>query len=184
MRHRVLALVLAAATALLPSPGAGAPPRAPLPEYPVKAAFLYHVLEFVEWPSAPPAGRIVIGVLGRDPFGAALDTVIGARAADERVVVVRRFATLEELEPCTILFISRSEMARLPAILARLRGTPVLTVGEGDRFAQRGGMIGFFLEDNRVRLEVNRAAAESAGLRISARLLAVARPAATSRAGS
>jgi hypothetical protein len=66
-------------------------------------------------------------------------------------------------------------MPLLPEILQRLQGASVLTVGEADRFARRGGMIGFVLEDNRVRLEVNRAAAEKAGLQLSSKLLAVSR---------
>jgi hypothetical protein len=92
-----------------------------------------------------------------------------------RTLVIRRFAAAAALEPCEILFISSSEMSHLPEILVRLKHAPVLTVGEADRFARRGGMIGFYFEDNRVRLEVNRAAAERAGLRFSSKLLAVAR---------
>jgi hypothetical protein len=149
----------------------------PLPEYPVKAAFLYHFVEFVEWPQAsplPPA-TITIGVLGTDPFGDVLDKAIVDKVVAGRTLMIRRFASVDALEPCAILFISSSEMARLPEILARLGNSPVLTVGEADRFARRGGMIGFFFEDNRVRLEVNRAAVEKAGLHVSSRLLAVAR---------
>jgi hypothetical protein len=92
-----------------------------------------------------------------------------------RSLAIRRFASVAALEPCEILFISSSEMPHLPEILARLQRAPVLTVGEADRFARRGGMIGFFYENNRVRLEVNREAAESAGLRVSSKLLTVAR---------
>jgi hypothetical protein len=177
MRPRVVTLLLAVSTALMPSAGIGAPPIDRLPEYPVKAAFLYHFVEFVEWPASTPLppGRVTIGVLGEDPFGPVLDRAILEKMAAGRTLSVRRFATLDDLEPVEILFISTSEMARLPGILARLKGRSVLTVGEADRFAQRGGMIGFFLEDHRVRLEVNRAAVERAGLRVSSKLLAVAR---------
>jgi YfiR/HmsC-like len=153
------------------------PPAHPLPEYPVKAAFLYHFLEFVEWPRAaplPPA-KVTIGVLGQDPFGDVLDKAILGKVVAGRTLTIRRFESVETLEPCAILFISSSEMPHLPEIVARLKGSPVLTVGEADRFAHRGGMIGFFFEDNHVRLEVNRAAAEGAGLRISSKLLGVAR---------
>ena len=149
----------------------------PLPEYPVKAAFLYHFVEFVAWPPASPLppSTITIGVLGTDPFGDVLDKAILDKVVAGRTLMIRRFASVEALEPCAILFISSSEMGRLPEILARLGNSPVLTVGEADRFARRGGMIGFFFEDNRVRLEVNRAAVEKAGLHVSSRLLAVAR---------
>lgn len=151
--------------------------RDPLPEYPLKAAFLYHFAEFVEWPidSPLPPATITIGILGRDPFGDVLDKAILAKMAAGRTLVVRRFPVVAALEPCEILFISSSEMTRLPEILVLLKRSPVLTVGEADRFARRGGMIGFYFEDNRVRLEVNRAAAERTGLRFSSKLLGVAR---------
>jgi hypothetical protein len=177
--RRLLTLVLAGSTTLLlaATPSNSSPPRDPLPEYPVKAAFLYHFVEFVEWPQASPlpAATVTIGVLGRDPFGDVLDKAVLEKVAAGRTLVIRRFASASALERCEILFISSSEMAHLPEILARLQGAPVLTVGEADRFARRGGMIGFFFEDNRVRLEVNRAAVEKAGLRVSSKLLAVAR---------
>jgi hypothetical protein len=174
---RLLALLMTGVTAFLPAHRLGAAPRDPLPEYPVKAAFLYHFVEFVEWPRASPLppSKVTIGVLGRDPFGDVLDKAILGKTVAGRTLVIRRFASIEALERCEILFIGSSEMARLPEILARLGTAPVLTVGEADRFARRGGMIGFFHEDNRVRLEVNRPAAEQAGLRVSSKLLSVAR---------
>jgi hypothetical protein len=179
VRRGILALLLASASALvLAAPASiASSPRDPLPEYPVKAAFLYHFVEFVEWPQASPLppGTVTIGVLGRDPFGDVLDKAILQKVVAGRTLVIRRFASVASLEPCEILFISTSEMPHLPEILDRLHGAPVLTVGEADHFARRGGMIGFFFEDNRVRLEVNRSAVEKAGLRVSSKLLAVAR---------
>jgi hypothetical protein len=174
-----VALLLAATTTLVlaAAPSLDSSPRDALPEYPVKAAFLYRFVEFVEWPQASPLPptTITIGVLGRDPFGEVLDKAILDKKVAGRSLAIKRFASVSALEPCEILFISSSEMSHLPEILARLQQAPVLTVGEADRFARRGGMIGFFYEDNRVRLEVNRAAAESAGLRVSSKLLTVAR---------
>jgi hypothetical protein len=178
MRWRLSALLLAGGTALaLANARVDSVERDALAEYPVKAAFLYHFVEFVEWPrtSGPPPATVTIGVVGKDPFGEVLDNAILKKVVGGRTLTIRRFADVEALEPCEILFIGSSEMPRLPRILVRLRGAAVLTVGEADHFAQRGGMIGFILEDNRVRLEVNRAAAEEAGLRVSSKLLAVAR---------
>ena len=148
-----------------------------LPEYAVKAAFLFHFVEFVEWPAHAPHSdaTVTIGVVGRDPFGDVLDRAVLNKTAAGRPLAVRRFATVEEVEPCHVLFISTSEVSRLPAILTRLGDHPVLTVGEADRFARRGGMIGFFFEEDKVRLEVNAAVAAAAGLRISSKLLSVAR---------
>jgi uncharacterized protein DUF4154 len=188
MRKVLIALLMAGSTALMlaAAPSLDSATRDPLPEYPVKAAFLYHFVEFVEWPQASPLppGVVTIGVLGRDPFGDVLDRAVLEKVVAGRKLVIRRFASIEALEPCEILFISSSEMRRLPEILTRLQQAPVLTVGEADNFARHGGMIGFFFEDNRVRLEVNRAAAERAGLRVSSKLLAVARLVKPDGAGS
>lgn len=177
MRRRLRALLLAGFTALAFRTPSVDSSSEPLAEYPVKAAFLYHFVEFVEWPRtthSEPA-TLTIGVLGRDPFGEVLDSAILNKMMAGRTLTIRRFATVEALETCEILFIASSEMPRLPQVLLRLRGAAVLTVGEADRFAQRGGMIGFVLENNRVRLDINRVATESAGLRVSSKLLAVAR---------
>lgn len=177
MRRRLRALLLAGFAALAFRTPSVDSSSEPLAEYPVKAAFLYHFVEFVEWPRtthSEPA-TLTIGVLGRDPFGEVLDSAILNKMMAGRTLTIRRFATVEALETCEILFIASSEMPRLPQVLLRLRGAAVLTVGEADRFAQRGGMIGFVLENNRVRLDINRVATESAGLRVSSKLLAVAR---------
>ena len=176
LRLRLLVPIVTTALLMAGAPGTGSPSREALPEYPVKAAFLYHFLEFVEWPeSSRLPGPVTIGVLGRDPFGDVLDNAVLDKVTEGRPIAVRRFANVAALAPCDILFVSSSEMAHLPAILARFQGSPVLTVGEAYRFAQRVGMIGFFLENHRVRLEVNRPAAEKAGLRLSSKLLGVAR---------
>ena len=178
-RHGVRGFLLAASTALalVATPSLDPASRDPLPEYPLKAAFLYHFAEFVEWPidSPLPPATITIGILGRDPFGDVLDKAILAKMAAGRTLVVRRFPVVAALEPCEILFISSSEMTRLPEILVLLKRSPVLTVGQADRFARRGGMIGFYFEDNRVRLEVNRRPRQRMGLRFSSKLLGVAR---------
>jgi len=148
-----------------------------LAEYSVKAAFLYHFAQFVEWPpdGARDNAAITIGVLGSDPFGEVLDKAVLGKTIGGRKLAVRRFATIDKIGHCDILFISSSEASHLPAVLAGLSGTAVLTVGEADRFARRGGMIGFFFEDSRMRLEVNVATTEAAGLRVSSKLLSVAR---------
>ena len=170
-RVRLLSALLLATLAPA-APG----PAEQLPEYSVKAAFLYHFVEFVEWPAdAPLPATITIGVLGKDPFGDLLDRAILHKVVMGRALAVRRFETVEDLQPCQILFVSSSEMSRLPQAFALLGVAPVLTVGEADRFARRGGMIGFVFEDDRVRLEINLGAAEAAGLRVSSKLLSVAR---------
>jgi uncharacterized protein DUF4154 len=146
-------------------------------EYPVKAAFLFNFARFVSWPADALASssQVAICVLGADPFGDALDEAVAGKRVEGRPLKVRRFAGLEELEPCPVLFVSASEERHLPAILERLKGAPVLTVGNSAEFARRGGVIGFYLEGNKVRFEIDPAAAGRVGLKVSAKLLSVAR---------
>jgi hypothetical protein len=140
----------------------------------VEAVFLFNFSQFVEWPpqAFPEAGSpIVIGVLGSDPFGATLDEVVRGEVVKGRPLVVRRFQHLEDLTDCQILFISRSERARLQPILEKLKGRSILTVSDLEEFAGEGGVICFVLLDNKIRLRVNLEAAKAVGLTLSSKLL-------------
>jgi len=147
-------------------------------EYQVKAAFLYNFAKYVQWPAdaqAVQTGTFVITVLGNDPFGPSLDETLRGKTIDRLKVVVRRASTAEELRASQIVFISASERGQLPVILKRLEGAPTLTVAEMDDFAERGGVIGFRMDGDRVRLDINPSAAARARLRISSELLKLAR---------
>lgn len=150
-------------------------------EQEVKAAFLCRFAEFVEWPVAeapaePEGGAppVVIGVLGHDPFGSALAEAALAQAP-RRVLEVRRVASADDGARCHILFVSESERHAIAGILRVVSRSPVLTVSDMEGFVSRGGMIGFATEDRRVRFDVNLSAVEVARLRISSRLLRLAR---------
>ncbi len=152
----------------------GAAERAP-DEYEVKAAFLYNFARYVRWPprdATRPSPTFVITVVGRDPFGALLDEAIRDADVDGRPLEVRRITNPGEIGPSDIVFVGEPE--HVAAVLARVAGTPTLTVGEDEHFAERGGVIGFRTQRDRVRLEVNLGAAERAGFRISAELLKLA----------
>jgi len=150
-------------------------------EYLVKAGFIYNFAKFVEWPSAAFSqadSPIVIGVLGTDPFGGVLDHLVEDKKIGQRGFVVRRYKwgkDLKDLKDCKILFVSASEKAHIDEIVQLLKGQPILTIGETPGFAERGGVIRFTLEDNRVRFEVNVDAAHKADLNISSRLLTLAK---------
>ena len=146
-------------------------------EYQVKAVFLFNFAQFVDWPAdafADSTAPLVIGVLGADPFGGALDRTVRDERLAGRPFEVRRYQSVEEITTCHILFISRSQGSRPEAILAGLKRRPILTVSDADRFAERGGMIRFVSDRNRIRLQLNLAAAEAAQLTISSKLLRVA----------
>jgi hypothetical protein len=154
-------------------PGRAQAPPAPT-EYQLKAVFLFNFSQFVDWPAAAFAdGRspLVIGVLGRDPFGATLDEMVSGETVNGRPLAVRRYQSIDQLDAVHILFIDRSQQARLDAVLAALKGRSVLTVGDFDGFARRGGIVRFINVGNKIRLRINLAAAQEAKLTISSKLL-------------
>jgi hypothetical protein len=167
-------LAAALACALLASPmHAGAPG-----EHQVKAAFLYNFANFVEWPDGAlgPAGApLKVCVVGTDPFGLALDEAFRDQVVQGRRVQIARGGSLAAVGRCHILFLSQSEQGRWPDLLKELGGAPTLTVADGPPLVRQGGMVNFVIEAKRVRFEINRVAAEHAGLRISSKLLALAR---------
>jgi len=147
-------------------------------EYQVKAAFLYNFAKFVEWPPDlfnDPRRPLVLCVAGEDPFGDFLDGIVQGKTANGHPLAIRRLQREGEARSCHILFISSSERNRVRPVLKSLNGASVLTVGETDGFAQQGGMINLTLEDNRVHFEINVDAAEHAGLKISSKLLSLAK---------
>lgn len=130
----------------------------------------------MEWPSGSPAeGPFVVTVLGTDPFGQALEDALRGKSVGGRPIVLRRARTVEDVGASQILFISASEEPALASILEQLAADPVLTVGDMGQFAAHGGVIGFRLEGERIRLDVSLAAAERSGLRLSSQLLQIAR---------
>jgi hypothetical protein len=164
--------------------GALAAQSAPTPEYRLKAVFLFNFAQFVEWPATafPEADTpLVIGILGDDPFGAYLDETVRGERVNDRPLAVRRYQSVGDIGACHILFVSRPEQGRLSEILDSLKGTSVLTVSDAERFASRGGMIGFVTEQNRIRLRVNLEVARAAKLTISSKLLRPAQIVSTGR---
>ena len=150
-------------------------------EYQIKAAFLYNFGReaYIRWPAealGDESDPFVIGILGRDPFGRAISEIAQHKTVKGRRLVVLRFRTMEDYQPCHILFVGR-QLAREQQIEAiqRTAGEQLLIVGETPGFAASGGVVNFFLEQNTVRFEINLDAARQRGLVISSRLLGVAR---------
>jgi hypothetical protein len=147
-------------------------------EYQVKAAFLFNFAKFVEWPASSfsdASAPLRICVFGRDPFGEELRNITKEKTVNGHKLEVSQVLDLQVARTCQILFIASSETARLKQILESLRGTDTLTVGDTKGFVEQGGMINFVLENSRVQFEVNRKSAEQSGLKISSKLLSVAK---------
>ena len=143
-------------------------------EYQVKAVFLFNFAQFVEWPAATfpdETAPLVIGVLGEDPFGPVLDEVVRGESVGGRPLAVRRYRQPEEIGACHILYIGKSETARLDRIVAALKDRGVLTVSDIEGSAHAGVMIRFLAENKRIRLRINLEAARRAGLVLSSKLL-------------
>lgn len=147
-------------------------------EYQMKAAFLYNFARFVEWPSETLKGEnpiLVVGIMGSDPFGTAVDESISSKSLNGRQFMIKRLKWGQNLRDCHILVICASERKRLSQILESLKGAGVLTVSELSDFCQQGGGIGLILEEKKVRFLINMDAAEQARLKISSKLLTLAK---------
>lgn len=182
--RRLAAIVLLDAalmtwTILLPASFSVSAQAARPSETELKAAFLYNFIKFTEWPAEEMANKsdpFVIGVIGKDPLGAVLDKTIEGESYQQKAIVVRRFARMDEsVGHSQVLFISASEENNLAAILKLLDGQAVLTVSEIENFAHRGGVIKLARENNRIVFEINLDSAKRAGLAMNAQLLKLAR---------
>lgn len=159
------------------APGRLAAQQGPQPEYRVKAAYLLNFTRYVEWPAAAfptPETPVRVCVLGEDPFESTLDETFDGRLTRGRRFELRRMDAPAQARDCHVVFVSEAEWSRHPEVLAALRRAGVLTVGEGSRFAEAGGVLSFVRDGPTVRFAVNRGAARDAELQISSRMLALA----------
>ncbi len=170
---------LAVALALLVgSSGAQADGEATLAEYRIKAAFLLKFIGFIDWPAATfdrADAPFVIDVLGGTPLGNELERIAAGRQVNGHPVRVRLLGRGDSSAGSQVLFVGRAEGARLNAVVAATEGVPLLLVSESDGALALGSAINFVVVDDKVRFDVALRAINRAGLKISARLLAVAR---------
>jgi len=141
----------------------------------VKAAYLYKFGKFVRW----PAERAVVSsfeicILGRDPFGQVLDSTVAGESMDGKKIAVRRLTQMQDAPSCKVLYISASEASHLDVILPVARHLALLTVSDMQGFAEHGGVIGLVTQDEKVRFELNRGAAEQSDLVLSSELMKIA----------
>jgi hypothetical protein len=175
MTRRGLLIAATSALALSAFENQAAAPAAR--EYEVKAAFLFNFAQYIEWPAnafQTPTAPLIIGILGDDPFGGELDRIVRGETIKNRPITIHRSRQVENLKHCHMVFVSKSEKARLAHVFATLAKGHCLTVGETDRFAHTGGIINFRLQGANVRFEINPEAARRGGLAISSKLLRLA----------
>ena len=162
------ALLAAVIVALAVAPARGQ--ETPL-EYQVKAAYLYNFLKFVEWPARAVNGSLTICIAGRSPFGDALDDIVRDESIEGHAIAARVAAAPQP--GCNVMFVPHDVPAA--EFLRAARTAPVLTVGESADFIAQGGVINFVRDGGMIRFEIDQEAATRAGLRISSRLLRLAR---------
>jgi hypothetical protein len=146
-------------------------------EYRVKAAFLFHFAQLIDWPAdkfTVADNSFYLCTFGEDPFQGGLESTLAGRTIGNRAIRIRHLKQPPDLQGCHLLFIGKAQSKVIPVLLADLRNAPVLTVGETPDFLSAGGMICFRLEESRVRFGINLNAAEAARLKIGSRLLMLA----------
>ena len=167
------------ALALLACAGAASPVRAAVADVNAnKADMLWNIAKFVQWPETSLSqshGQIVFTILGEDDLAAELANLLSTKTINGKPVFVRFARRAQDARGSQILYVAGSEVVHIDAVLSEVAGSPVLTVADTPAFATRGGMVGFATDGERVRFEINLGHAERSGLRISAKLLALAR---------
>jgi YfiR/HmsC-like len=147
-------------------------------EYQVKAGFVSSFASYVEWPAETfkgPQEPIAICVLGQNPFGNALHALVEGKVVEGRTFIIRQIPDSRQAGECQILYISSSEHLRLRMILGSLGDKSIFSVGDTSDFIAEGGIVNLHMEGGRVSIEINSDAAKAKHLRISSRLLQLAK---------
>ncbi len=150
----------------------------PVLEYQVKAAFLYNFTRFISWPSSAfnsPTAPFVIGIIGNDPFGSYLEDIIDQEKVGDHPLIVQRYHDIKDINNCQILYISMGDDNKIKEVIAGVAHKNVLTVSDAAKVVNRGGIINFFKDDNKLRVQINAAAAKAAGVEISSKLLKISK---------
>ena len=174
----LVALGFAVSTCGAGTPDGPASGSAAAKEYQVKAAFVYNFTKFIEWPPRSFSGAndpIVIGVLGGGVFGTEIEQVVMNRTVNGRGIVVKSVVSAAQAQSVDVLFVSEAQDYSFGEITPAIERSPILTIGESRAFADRGGIINFVLENDKVRFEINMEAAERTGLKVSAQLQKLAK---------
>jgi hypothetical protein len=169
-KYTAIVILILITSTLLASPARAA--EREFDEYDVKAYTIYNLAKFIEWPenSLNAASTVTIYIIGDDPFKTFRDAMRD-KSIQGKAIVIKNINSPADIKDVGILFISRSEKEHLQNILKDISRLPVLTVGDTQSFAARGVMINFYIENSKIRFEINMESAKMAGLKISSNLL-------------
>ena len=135
----------------------------------VKAAFVFNLTKYVEWPH--PIQELTIGFVGEGSMGETLKKVLDGKSSESRPIRVLLFPTDEQLQHCNLVYIAEPSPKKIRAALDKVQNKGVLTVGDSDSFARNGGMVGLVRTGDQIQIQVNLEATEESRLKISSRLL-------------
>lgn len=147
-------------------------------EYKLKAVYIYNFLQFIEWPSSAfndQNSPIVIGILGEDPYGEVIDETVKSEKIGDRPIKVKRYKFISDIDTCQVLFVCASEDKNVKNILYDLKGLPILTISDINDFAENGGNINFYVDENKLRFKINVKTLQDAKLKVSSKLLRLAK---------
>lgn len=172
---RLAAASVALAAALAVSGGTAAAQSASAPA--MKAAFLYNFAKFTQWPAdtLAPAQRLTLCVIGDARVAEALEQIVKQQVVDGHELAVQVLKADGPTRSCHMLYAGGLDAQRSAQLLSVLKGAPVFSVGDGDRFAEGGGVAQFVIESDRMRFAINLAAAQRARIVLSSKLLSLAK---------
>ena len=179
-RSRIVWIVSVIALTLVSQPAISQDPLSQTREYKMKAVQLYGLARHTSWPEvsfSDTQGAFVLGILGKDPFGATIDAIAQRRKVNGRTIEVARMESADDFKPCHLVFVTQSvDDEQLDLLMEYVMGRNVLLVGESPGFADSTGTVNFFLEEGAVRFEINMERAQAAGLTFDAQLLTAGQP--------
>ncbi|MEP6592617.1 MAG: YfiR family protein [Acidobacteriota bacterium] len=165
----------AAIVASLVLAGAARAATDPTSEAEVKAAFLFNFAKFTDWPAHAAEAPLTMCIVGDWPVAAALIDAVRNQRIGGHAIDASAIAPDAPMRPCDVLFVSMSETRRTAGALEAVKSLPILTVSDDRQFTQSGGVVQLFVENERMRFSINTEAADRAGLRLSSRLLSLAK---------
>jgi hypothetical protein len=147
-------------------------------EYQVKAVFIYHFTQFIDWPSSAftsSSDPFVIGIIGEDPFGSYLEEAVAGEKINAHPIVIKHFANIKDVINCHILYINSTNEDWLEKVLSSVSQKKILTVSDAPAFSKLGGIVRFFMRDDKIRIQINLEQSKAAQLNISSKLLSIAK---------
>jgi YfiR/HmsC-like len=145
-------------------------------EHQIKAAFIFNFAKFITWPSFSSSGApIVVGIYKDDEYTTELIAALNGKSVLGHSFVVRKIDSEEKVASCDLAVIGEVGKEEIGHLARMCKGTGTVLVGDGEEFARAGGTIGFVLEANRIRFDINLQSAKAANVSISSKLLSLAR---------